>query len=698
MKYLSLSILVLPTLAMAAESVNSTEVVLPKIELRHTMREGSVAPSALSSAANSNDTATLLNGTPGIATRTGGGISSQPSIHGLSNDRVNVRVDNQVITSACPNHMNPALSYIDPDKIESLDVMAGITPVSSGGDSIGGSILVKSKLPMFGEEGKVHKHLTSTSFFKSNNENMGVTLGLGVANDRISFQYDGLDEKADRYRDGDGERVKGTIYNQNNQSLTIAGKLSDGVVALKVSRANVPYQGFVNQYMDMNDNTADAANLSYTGEFEKLKITTNASFQHTDHYMNKIGTERTGAMPMYTSSDEFGLNMKGTTQLNSIHALTAGGDYNQYRLEDWWTPVTGSPGMSPGTFKSIHHGKRDRIGLFIENKSQWTQKLNTLFGLRTDIVQMDTGDVAGYNTGNNLPADAAAFNSREHNKIDTNWDATLVGKYKLTDVTGVDFGYARKTRSPNLYERYAWAGTSATTMPAQMDMRMINWFGDGNGYVGNLSLNPEISHTLSAGLKLNNGSRQWSAGLTPYASYVEDFIDADLLFSDMQGRNYLQFANHDAVLMGADFSGHLNIFDGESAGDIKLKAIASYVRGYRKDGEADLYHLMPLNGQVTLEHSNEKWINQLGVHLVNEKKQVNNLRREVQTAGYGLVDISTSYEISKKAKLEVAVTNLFDKTYALPLGGVDLINNGANYSTALSGMGRSFNTALKLSF
>ena len=40
-----------------------------------------------------------------------------------------------------------------------------------------------------------------------------------------------------------------------------------------------------------------------------------------------------------------------------------------------------------------------------------------------------------------------------------------------------EFGYARKTRSPNFYERYAWSTSG-------MAASMISWFGDANGYVG----------------------------------------------------------------------------------------------------------------------------------------------------------------------------------------------------------------------
>ena len=45
--------------------------------------------------------------------------------------------------------MNPPLSYIDPSNVAAVKVFAGITPVSLGGDSIGGTIAVASAAPTF---------------------------------------------------------------------------------------------------------------------------------------------------------------------------------------------------------------------------------------------------------------------------------------------------------------------------------------------------------------------------------------------------------------------------------------------------------------------------------------------------------------------------------------------------------------------
>jgi len=90
--------------------------------------------------ASTSDTASLLKSIPGVATYGAGGVSSLPVIRGLADDRLRTQVDGVDIAAACPNHMNPPLSYIDPTAVAGVDVNAGVAPVSVGGDSIGGSI------------------------------------------------------------------------------------------------------------------------------------------------------------------------------------------------------------------------------------------------------------------------------------------------------------------------------------------------------------------------------------------------------------------------------------------------------------------------------------------------------------------------------------------------------------------------------
>ena len=658
--------------------------------------------SSLSTSGMSGDTAELLKMTPGVSLQSAGGMSSLPAIHGMGSDRVNIKIDSAQITASCSNHMNPSFSYIDPSKVGTIETMAGITPVGDGGDSIGGSIIVKTRPMLYSENDELAKKLNLTSSFKSNNENQGTSLTLGVANKKTSFSYSGFNENANNYRTGSGDRLKGTLYNQNNQTLSIGRKVTDGAFTLKLTRAVVPYQGFVNQYMDMVDNVSNAANLRYEGRLGKANIESTIFYQHTNHKMDILRSQRSGEMPMYTRSDELGYNVKATYDLSEVHTLRVGSDFNRYRLNDWWPPVDGmTMMMGPGNFRSINNGMRDRLGLFTEMNSVWSKSVSTNLGLRTDIVSMNTGQVHGYNDSDNLPADADAFNNSSRIHHDRNYDVTLMTDVKLFDKADLQVGFARKTRSPNLYERYAWAGTVSdpdSTM-ASMDMRMINWFGDGNGYVGNLNLKPEVAHTLSTSLLLHDeGKKDWNITVTPYFTQVENYIDADVIAtSSSDGVNFLKFNNHDAVLFGADVSASAKLSQ-TRFGEFTLRTQGSYTRGYRKDGKANLYNLKPLNATVSLLHALGKWNSNLALQMVKSKEQVNDLRREKDIAGYALVDLGTSYQFSKLVKLDVGITNLLDHKYNLTLGGIDLVNASAGDHRRVGAIGRSINTALSIDF
>ncbi len=695
------------TLALASEPT-----VLSKVTV-----EGTADTSAITNLSpatqHAGDAASLLADVPGVSLYTNGSTASLPVIHGMADDRVKIDIDGMTITAACPNHMNPALSYMDASKIASMDVMAGITPVSLGGDSIGGTIAVKSKEPVFAKNpNEVIITGDTGAFYRSNGHARGASLNADVANDTLSVRYSGFMEKTENYRDGNGRIVKGTLAQQHNHALTVAYKINeDNILSLKATKTYVDFAGFPNEYMDMLNNTATNFNASYKGKVGKVRLDANAYQQKTDHYMNKILTERTGNMPMYTQAKERGYNLKATIPLSDAQTLKLGTDYDHYSLNDWWPAATATVGgMGPNTFWNINNGHRDRLGAYIETVSQWSEKLSSNIGIRTDRVSMNTGNVVGYNTlatpMANDPKDASGFNALNHQKTDKNYDVTATTKYEYSNTSDIEVGFARKTRSPNIYERYAWAGgygsNPLTSGPIAMDMAMVNWFGDGNGYVGNINLRPEIAHTFSATFALHDSTqKEWGIKLTPYYTKVHDYIDVTVLGTatagGYSGIRLLQFTNTDAHLFGADVSGYANVWDNASYGTGTLKSVIGYTRGMRDNG-GSLYHIMPLHAKVSLDHRMGGWNSGIDIQGVGAKDSVDTLRKEPLTPGYALIDLRTGYQISKNIQWDVAVTNLLDKGYALPLGGVDVLNYAKTTYTPLQGMGRSFNTALTIKF
>jgi len=53
--------------------------------------------------------------------------------------------------------------------------------------------------------------------------------------------------------------------------------------------------------------------------------------------------------------------------------------------------------------------------------------------------------------------DADAFNSVNRARTNIDIDLTALARYEPNRYTTFEMGYARKTRAPNLYERYAWS-------------------------------------------------------------------------------------------------------------------------------------------------------------------------------------------------------------------------------------------------
>ncbi|MBN8830215.1 MAG: TonB-dependent receptor plug domain-containing protein, partial [Sphingomonadales bacterium] len=126
----------------------------------------------------SSDTADLLTRLPGVSANTGGGFSSMPAIRGLTEQRLKILVDGHPIDAACPNDMNSPLSYTDPQTIARIDVITGVSPVSMGGDSIGGVINVESARPQFAGRGETLLTGNASTFYRSNGDGFGGAVTL----------------------------------------------------------------------------------------------------------------------------------------------------------------------------------------------------------------------------------------------------------------------------------------------------------------------------------------------------------------------------------------------------------------------------------------------------------------------------------------------------------------------------------------
>ena len=655
---------------------------------------------------SSGDISSYLQDQPGLELYSGGGISSLPVMHGMNDERIKVLVDGTSVSSACANHMNPPLSYVDPFSVSEVQVESGAMSVANGGDSIAGTISVLSQSPVFatGDE-TVYKQGEVSSIYRSNNDSITESLSTSVASRSLSLGYAGTYNKSNSYIDGHGDKVRSTQYEAWNHALTFNAQNESHLATLKGSVQSIPYQGYVNQYMDMVDNFGQSLSLSDEGKFGWGKLDTKFFWQQTDHEMGFFSREKLGIMPMNVDGSDFGYSIKTEIPVKDQHTLRFGNELHRFNLDDRWPAVPGSMMMGPQEYVNINHGHRQVLGTYAEWEYKPTSSWTTLAGIRDDVVQSNTGDVQPYNwMGMMSMSDAQAaqaFNARDRAQTDNNIDLTLHSIFEPNPKSAYELGYSRKTRSPNLYERYAWGR-------GRMAMTMIGWFGDGNGYVGDPDLKPETANTISSTIGLHDPSQKsWKLGLTPYYTYIENYIDVDKIgsFNPLMAmgdtKSLLQFANHDAQIHGLDLTGSAKVWESSSLGEGNIKGLVGWIHGRRTDSSQSLYHIMPFNGRISLEQTKNGWTNALDLSLVDQKSQVDSRRNDLKTAGYSIVNIRTSYKL-RKVRLDLGITNLLDKYYFLPLGGVDYADwkgDGAMGAMhAVAGAGRSFNAGITLEF
>ncbi len=687
--------------------------------------------------AQTSDTARLLEDFAGVSLYGAGGVSSLPSIHGMADDRIRIRVDGMDLISGCANHMNSPLSYIDPSNVASIKVFSGITPVSVGGDSIAGAIVVESAAPEFASS--ADKYLLKGqlgTFYRSNNDARGVNINALFATDTFSARYTASTVEANNYHAGgsfhsagpawqnnalgiQGNRLKSdevgsTRFKSSNQNLSLAFKSDQHLFEIKLAVQQIPYQGFANQRMDMTFNRSERGQLKYTGMFDWGKLQLAAYHDETQHSMN-FGEDKLlnygmmpgmpiMGMPMETRSRNSGLSAKADYILSSKDLLKFGVEYQRYRLNDYWPPVANSMMMGPNTFLNINNGKRDRADVFTEWEHEWDKQWLTQAGVRLSRVSSNADDVEGYGMMDMMPA--ANFNAKSHKQVDHNWDTSLLARYISDETRFYEFGYAMKNRSPSLYERYTWSNNSS------MNMNMVNWVGDGNGYVGNQSLDRETAHTLSATADVHSPDLNNRIRVTPYYTYIDDYIAAvpcanvyGSCASRSDGFTNLSLDNQKASIYGLDVSGITELGALEGVGQFKMRTQMSYTRGKNISTGDDLYNIMPLNAKFGLDHRFGQWSNLLELRMVAAKDRVDDVRREMQTSGYSIMNYYSSYDW-EKVRLDVGLENIFDRKYANPLGGAYLGQgatmasdaSGPAYGTVVPGMGRSLNIGLVLKF
>lgn len=682
---------------------------------------------------STSDSADLLSALPGVHVNSAGGLSGLPAIRGLADDRLRIQTDGMDLISSCPNHMNPPLSYLSPSALADLTVFATITPVSQGGDSIGGTISALRKRPEFAGPGE--GMLISGDmggYWRNNNQAQGIQANLRVAGEQWSLLYSGNKSEAENYHASRTfkttlvsgrpdhtlalEEVGSTAYKTQNHSMALRFQLGTNDLDLQINHQNMPYQLYPNQRMDLLDNDQLSINFAWRTQTDWGNVKTRIYQETIDHFMNfgkdkqrwygtlaPMGTPCSpirfmsdaqgtcaDGMPMYSESVLRAVSSDIEWMRNDVDTLRFGAGVQRYALNDYWTASGG--GMGPDTFENINDGRRNRVYVYVEREQHITSNVAANYGVRAENMSLSTGDVQGYSTSPNAPGmqymQAQLFNAGSREDDQFNLDITAALNLIVSNELNAEIGIARKVRSPNLYEKYTW---SSWMMAASMN----NTVGDGNGYVGNANLKAETAYSLSASLIWQPLGSLAQFRFSPYYTYVEDYIDAVTANTQWQSGqfNVLSYENQTARIYGIDISAGYR-YETHSLGNIDITGSVSFSHAENTETGSSLYQTLPFYGNLTVRHTSGPWETELNWEFAAAKTDISEIRNEVKTAGYGILGLQTGY-VSTQFRIDIGVKNLLDKFYFDPTAGsytgqgMTMAFNGIPFGIAVPAMGRS---------
>lgn len=638
-----------------------------------------------------NDAATLLSRIPGANVNSNGPLSGIAQYRGLFGDRMNVISDGANYKPACANAMDTPLSHVPSSLTETLKIYRGIAPVSSGLESLGGSIVQETRRGEFAVGDELEFHGKGTSGYNSVNDGHYVSLFGNITNQNHKFRVGGSHEKGNDYEWKDGVN-KPTAHDRNAATVGYGFRTGGHTLDFGYNYNDTKKTGTPSLPMDIVYSRGSVPTFNYEGRiWDKYEVKAGFQYQDIEHRMDNFTFRGKGLRTRQSDNTARGFGYKtsiASALLDGELMIGADGDNIEHDA------IITDPFNSQFQVDNFKDANRDRYGLFAEWKGAVLKDLKLEVGTRINFVRMTAGNVSASAstfdpvTGNPLTPPArlqTQFNNSDRQQEDVNIDVVAVSNYSLSSSLDLELGFARKNRSPSYQERYVWLPLAAT-----------GGLADGRNYIGTVDLKPETSYQAELGLNWQSRDIYFSPRL--FYRYIENYIQGtptDNAAALIVDPKTLQFSNIDAYLYGIDLeAGHW------LRKDWRINSIISYVRGKRDDASDNLYRIAPLNGRFELYYDTVAWL--AGAEIIGYAKQdkVSNFNEEVPTSGYAYVNLRgqyrPQYRYLRGLQLGFGIENIFDKGYRVHLSGLNRspVNVGTAIGEHLPGPGRNIYVTL----
>lgn len=599
--------------------------------------------------------------------------TSSYNIRGIDANRIGLDIDGVDIAEAAISPYMPPASmnkrgagrdYIEPEMLSSVDIASGTTDVST--DGVGGRVSFKNKSPYDYLKNDQNVAATVKAGYHSADESWLSSVTGAVGNDAVKALV------AYAHRDG---------HETNGNSKTKAYKTDwqqDAALANISWQLNAAHQ--LNFTADVFQKEADTIGMDASA-FIAFKTDTATQNQKVDrstfaiediyrptqlYLLDKLNTkvwyqksnnETTTVYDTDTYRRNFlnryeqistGIKLDAQKELDR-QFIKYGFIFDQKKYSSDRSDIRSNGQIAPFDGTYLTDSTLDRYALYISDQFKFypqEKELSITPSLRVEHQQYKPQE-----SGSKIEAK------------DFNYLAPgLTASYQITPENYTYMKYARGARIPSPMEM---GGSYETSNGASYLVK------------GNSNLNKETSDAFEIGLK-STAIDGLNFDLTGFYTIYSDFIDYKDISPSPRNPIYQAENIADAKIWGAELSARVDLAEFiENSEGFSVAVVAGKSRGSAKNGaglKTGLNSVQPEKASLTFAYDDPDRVFGFGLTAtaVGSKKaqldsstfQPNKEQLKYENvAGYTIFDLSAYWNINKATKLNVAMNNIFDKTY-----------------------------------
>ncbi|MCB2074781.1 MAG: TonB-dependent receptor [Novosphingobium sp.] len=624
--------------------------------------------------ASAADAAALVAHLPGAALINNGAVSGQVQYRGLFSERLAIRVGGQSFQSGGPNAMDPPLHYAPTILLDSISVSRGAAPVSQG-LGLGGLVDARLKSVDFGSGDSLAPRVDVAASYRTVDQGIAVGGVAGLASDTYRVNAIASWEEGDDYRIPGGH-VADSSYSRLTYGLSGGIRQGENTLTLDLRRQETGDSGNPPFPMDIEFFDTDFARLGFDGKIAGRPAMLALSYTGVKHGMNNYERRPPPTSPMQfrrTLADADTFNASARIGFGPL-AIGMDGSY-----VDRSATIT-NPNNAAFFINSLDRVKESRFGGFAELSGQFGDWQGDL-GVRVDRHHAKMADPL---TGSAVPAmvqmlaAATAANNRARNNTTVDAVARI---WREEGLVRPRLTLSRKTRVPNAVERFSWLPTGAS-----------GGLADGNIYIGDQALKPEVAWAAEAGVDLVGTAVTFRPSV--FYRRIDNYIQGTPVPASMAVQIMIATMNGDATpLIFSNVDAELYGFDGDLSWQfmpgLQFDATVSYIRGKRRDIADDLYRIAPINGRASLTYGASNWSVTGEVVTAASQRKVSATNDEQTSSGWVVANLWFDWRLSGALRVSGGVENLFDRRYADHLSGINRVRDSdVALGERLPGVGR----------